>query len=121
MTGEKREVHTHDAGVVPRADVIGDVLIGLLRHLSRRPSRHFPRCLRGGGWRELGEFTWGKQPLAGTRIMVSVVLDNLAAGATPEEIVADYPPLTVEDVQATISYAAELAREREVPLSPDAA
>ena len=33
----------------------------------------------------------GKACIAGTRIMVSVVLDNLAAGLTPEEIVRSYP------------------------------
>lgn len=49
--------------------------------------------------------------------MVSVVLDNLAEGLSPEEIVEDYPPLTLEDVRATIAYAAALAREEElVPL-----
>jgi uncharacterized protein (DUF433 family) len=59
----------------------------------------------------------GKPCVAGTRIMVAVVLDNLAEGLTAEEIVAEYPPLTVEDVRASIAYAAALAREEElVPL-----
>ena len=49
--------------------------------------------------------------------MVSVVLDNLAAGLTPDEIICSYPSLTREAVQATIAYAAELARERVLPLS----
>jgi uncharacterized protein (DUF433 family) len=49
--------------------------------------------------------------------MVSVVLDNLADGLSPEEIVQDYPPLTIEDIQGAIAYAAALAREEElVPL-----
>jgi uncharacterized protein (DUF433 family) len=49
--------------------------------------------------------------------MVSVILDNLAEGLAPQEIVDDYPPLTLEDVQAALSYAATLAREEElVPL-----
>jgi len=49
--------------------------------------------------------------------MVSVILDNLAEGLVPKEIVDDYPPLTLEDVQAALSYAATLAREEElVPL-----
>jgi uncharacterized protein (DUF433 family) len=38
--------------------------------------------------------------------MVSVVLDNLAAGVVPEEILASYPPLTREDIQAAVCYAA---------------
>lgn len=46
--------------------------------------------------------------------MVSVVLDNLAEGATPERIVRDYPPLKIEDVRAAIAYAAELASEEEM-------
>jgi len=59
----------------------------------------------------------GKLCIRGTRIMVSVILDNLAEGATPEEIVRDYPPLKIEDVRAAIAYAAELASEEEmVPL-----
>lgn len=59
----------------------------------------------------------GKPCVRGTRIMVAVILDNLAEGITPEEIVAEYPPLTLEDVRAAIAYAATLAREEElVPL-----
>jgi uncharacterized protein (DUF433 family) len=54
----------------------------------------------------------GKACFKGTRIMVSVVLDNLAAGLTPEEIVRSYPSLSIEMVQAAMAYAAELARER---------
>ena len=59
----------------------------------------------------------GKACIKGTRIMVAVVLDNLAEGLSPDEIAAEYPPITVEDVRAAIAYAAELAREEElVPL-----
>jgi len=59
----------------------------------------------------------GKPCIRGTRIMVSVVLDNLAEGLTPEEIVDEYPPLSVDDVRAAIAYAAMLAREEDmVPL-----
>jgi uncharacterized protein (DUF433 family) len=56
----------------------------------------------------------GKACIKGTRIMVSVILDNLAAGLKPEEIVASYPSLILEDIQAAVAYAAELAREREI-------
>jgi uncharacterized protein (DUF433 family) len=59
----------------------------------------------------------GKACIKGTRIMVSVVLDNLAAGLTSDEIIRSYPSLTREAVQAAIAYAAELARERVLPLS----
>ena len=56
----------------------------------------------------------GKACIKGTRIMVSVVLDNLAAGIDSEELLKSYPSLTKEGVPAAISYAAELARERVV-------
>lgn len=46
--------------------------------------------------------------------MVSVILDNLAEGLTPDEIIADYSPLTREDISAAIFYAANLAREEEL-------
>jgi uncharacterized protein (DUF433 family) len=48
--------------------------------------------------------------------MVSVVLDNLAAGLTSEEIVRSYPSLNHEAVRAAIAYAAELGRERVVAM-----
>jgi uncharacterized protein (DUF433 family) len=59
----------------------------------------------------------GKPCIRGTRIMVAVILDNLAEGLTPEEIVREYPPLTDLDVRAALAYAAILTGEEElVPL-----
>lgn len=52
----------------------------------------------------------------GTRIPVSVVLDNLAAGATVAAILDEYPSLKADHIPAAISYAADLARERIVPV-----
>ena len=49
--------------------------------------------------------------------MVSVVIDNIASGMSPQEIIAAYPSLTKEDIQASLEYAAELAHERIVPFS----
>lgn len=63
----------------------------------------------------------GRPCIRGTRIMVSVVLDNLAAGVPSEEILASYPALQKEDLQAALEYAAELARGRIVPLASQAA
>ena len=60
----------------------------------------------------------GKACIKGTRIMVSVVLDNLAVGIDSEELLKSSPSLTKEGVQAAISYTAELARERVVGM-PD--
>ncbi len=54
----------------------------------------------------------GNACIKGTRIMVSVVLDNLAAGLSIEDILRSYPAMTRESVLAAISYAADLARER---------
>lgn len=55
----------------------------------------------------------GKPCIAGTRIMVSVVLDYLSAGETVEEILAQYPTLKPEDIKTAIAYAAWLAHEEE--------
>ncbi len=59
----------------------------------------------------------GKACIRGTRVMVSVVLDNLAAGLSILDIVKEYPSLKAEDVQAAIAYGAELARERIVAVT----
>ncbi len=49
--------------------------------------------------------------------MVSVAFDNLAEGLPPEQIVSEYPPLTLADVHASVAYAAGHTREEElVPL-----
>jgi uncharacterized protein (DUF433 family) len=53
----------------------------------------------------------GKACIRGTRVMVSVILDNLAAGVPGEEIIASYPSIQEPDIQAALSYAAALARE----------
>jgi uncharacterized protein (DUF433 family) len=76
-------------------------------------------------WRERisvnREICGGRACIAGTRVPVTVVLANLAEGHTPERIVESYPSLTVADVRAAISYAAEIADERIIVVRPDAA
>ena len=52
----------------------------------------------------------GKPVVRGTRITVTDVLEYLAGGMTPEEVLADFPDLEAEDVRAVLLYAAE--RER---------
>ena len=59
----------------------------------------------------------GKACIKGTRIMVSVILDNLAEGVSGEEISKSYPSLRPEDIRAAIAYAAELSRERFVSVT----
>ncbi|HEY4759999.1 MAG TPA: DUF433 domain-containing protein [Thermoguttaceae bacterium] len=58
----------------------------------------------------------GKPCIKGTRIWISLILDFLATGSTAEEILREYPGLTVEDIQACIAYGAEAARERYIPV-----
>ncbi len=53
----------------------------------------------------------GEPRIRGTRIHVAVVLDSLAEGVTPAQIVDHFPPLTEDDVRAAAAYAAELARK----------
>lgn len=52
----------------------------------------------------------GKACVAGTRVLVSVVLDNLAAGESPDAIAQSYR-ITREDISAVLAYASALARE----------
>jgi uncharacterized protein (DUF433 family) len=54
----------------------------------------------------------GKVCIAGTRIMVSIILDNLGVGVSESEILKSYPSLTLDDIHAAIKYAAEITRER---------
>ena len=58
----------------------------------------------------------GRACITGTRVMVSVVLDNLAAGISSAEIIRSYPSLSAEAIRASIAYAADLTRERVVPM-----
>jgi uncharacterized protein (DUF433 family) len=58
----------------------------------------------------------GQAVIAGTRVPVSVILDCLAAGMTVEEIIAEYPTVTVAGVRAAAAYGAALAREELLPL-----
>jgi uncharacterized protein (DUF433 family) len=59
----------------------------------------------------------GKPCLLGTRIMVSILLDNLAAGVPEREILEAYPWVTPEDIRASLAYAAAMAREHTVPVT----
>ncbi len=60
----------------------------------------------------------GKACIKGTRIMVSMILDNLVAGETTERILQGYPTLQLENIQAALFYVADLARDRVVALPP---
>jgi uncharacterized protein (DUF433 family) len=53
----------------------------------------------------------GKPCIRGTRIYIAVILDGLAEGLTPEQIIDHYPQLTLDDIHAALAYGAELSRE----------
>lgn len=57
------------------------------------------------------EIMHGKPVIKNTRIPVYIVLNLLAGGLRPEEILKEYPDLTREDILACLEYAAELAQE----------
>lgn len=57
---------------------------------------------------------FGKPCIRGTRIWVSLILDFLANGMTTDEIIKEYPQLTIEDIRAVLAYGAEMTRERYV-------
>ncbi len=71
-------------------------------------------------WREYiavnPEVAHGQAGFIGTRVLVSVVLDNLAANIPTEEILKSYPSLTQEAIQAAIAYGAELAKEHTIAM-----
>lgn len=64
---------------------------------------------------------FGKPCIKGTRVWVSLILDFLASGETEAQILASYPQLQGEDIRAALAYAADIARERIVPIPSTAA
>jgi uncharacterized protein (DUF433 family) len=64
---------------------------------------------------------FGKPCIKGTRVWVSLILDFLASGESEAQILAAYPQLKPEDIRAALAYAAEVARERIVPVPSAAA
>lgn len=78
------------------------------------------RAAKEKGWRERisinPNICHGKPCIKGTRIWVSLIVDNLASGSTEKEIIEAYPSLTKEDIKAALAYAAEMARERYVDI-----
>jgi len=61
----------------------------------------------------------GKPTIKGTRISIEMVLEWLASGAAPADIVKEYPHLTSEDVEQAIRYAARFM-ENEVIVRAEA-
>ena len=59
----------------------------------------------------------GKPCLRGLRVTVGTIVGLIASGATPREILDEYPYLEREDITAALSYAAWRVEEVEVPLT----
>jgi len=59
---------------------------------------------------------FGKPCIRGTRIWVSLIVENLADGVAESELLTAYPQLTRDDIRAALGYAAEVTRERVIPL-----
>ena len=97
--------------------------------LASQPAGHIGVRLRyaPAGW-EVETMNWrdyisvdpnvmhGVACIGGTRVPVSVVLDNLAARVPEERLLAEYPRLTPDAIRAVLAYAAELAREQTIAL-----
>jgi uncharacterized protein (DUF433 family) len=64
---------------------------------------------------------FGKPCIRGTRIWVSLLVDNLADGVQESELLAAYPQLQPDDIRAALAYAAEMVRERIIPIPVGAA
>lgn len=56
--------------------------------------------------------------LRGLRIPVATVVNMIAGGMTPQQIVDELPPLEIDDVRAALRYAADIVADREIPLQP---
>ena len=58
----------------------------------------------------------GKPCIKGTRIMVWIIVSCIANGDSVGDILQAYPSLTREDIQAALAYAAEMTREKVLPV-----
>ncbi len=90
--------HVHASPL--RSDVCYNYLMDWQSHIERIP-----------------DVMLGKPVFRGTRITVEFVLERLAQGARPEDLVASHPPLSAEDVRAALAYAVSVVRQDELLLS----
>ena len=59
----------------------------------------------------------GKPVVKGTRISVQTILEFIAAGDSPEEILAEYPSLTKESIRQAVRFASQLSGQSHELLS----
>jgi len=64
--------------------------------------------------------SFGKPCIRGTRIWVSLIVENLAEGVSESELLEAYPQLVPQDIRAALSFAAEMTRERVIPIPVEA-
>ena len=74
----------------------------------------FPRITRNP------EIMGGKACIRGLRVTVGMIVGQLGAGVSIDELLDEYPYLEREDVMQALQYAAWLAQEREIHLEPTA-
>lgn len=99
MNDERTPVRS--AAFDARSETIYSVTVDYQRLITIEPGKH-----------------GGKPCIRGLRITVTDVLEYLAAGMTTEEVIADFPDLTEEDVRACLAFAAD--RERKLWVVPAA-
>ena len=58
---------------------------------------------------------FGRPCIRGTRIWVSLLLDRMAEGETQDDLLADFPQLSQDDLRAALAYGAEISRESVIP------
>ncbi len=63
---------------------------------------------------------FGRPVIRGTRIWGALIVDNLAEGVSEEELLRAYPQLTHDDIRAALAFAAEMTRERVLPIAAEA-
>jgi uncharacterized protein (DUF433 family) len=59
----------------------------------------------------------GKPCIRGSRVTVGMIINQLASGHTPDQIIAAYPYLVYEDIKAALQFAAYRVEETEEPLA----
>lgn len=64
---------------------------------------------------------FGRPVIRGTRLWVSLIIDNLADGVSEDDLLAEYPQLTRDGIHAALAYAAEVTRERVIPIPVETA
>jgi uncharacterized protein (DUF433 family) len=74
----------------------------------------FPRITRNP------EVMQGKACIRGMRVTVGMIVSQIAEGATPDDMLREFPYLEREDISEALRYAAYLASELEIDLSPAA-